>query len=212
MGAPLIITGDVCSVKGAKYNNEDYALVEPSLGACLADGMGGEQMGEAVARCACNVAMRALAGGDSAAKALERSQAFSRELVDNLDCGRSGAAVTAVRLNGDEVEIAWAGDVLCMHFSACENCLNTVTKPDRTKRGLTNALGGEATVVNTASCALSPGDRLLLCSDGVWECVDTEEVRKTLADAHSPLEAAVSLTMGRRCTDDATAVVLFAEA
>ena len=211
MSTPLIITGDFCSVKGAKYNNEDYAIVKPSFGACLADGMGGEQMGEAVARCACTVAMKALVRGNTAVQALERSQAYSKELVDNLDCGRSGAAVTAVRLDGDEAEVAWAGDVLCMHFSAQDESLHAVTKPDRGRRGLTNALGGNTVVVNTARCTLGSGDRLLLCSDGVWEIVAEDEVKKTLAEAHSPLEAAVTLTMGRGCTDDATAVVLFAD-
>lgn len=208
--ATITITGDMCSVKGDKVYNEDYALISPPYGACLADGMGGEQMGEAVARCACKVAMRGLAGGQSAAVSLAKAQAYSRELVENLDCGRSGAALTVVRCDGKNAEVAWAGDVQCMRLS-CENgLLEAITTPDRGRRGLTNALGKNAIEVNTATCRLSAGDRLLICSDGVWEYVDPAVVRQHLMEADSPLEAAALLTMGRRCPDDATAVVLFA--
>ena len=210
MKAAINITGDMCSIKGAKDVNEDYALILPPYGACLADGMGGEQMGEAVARCACKVAMKAMAEGFSASESLERAQAYSRELVDNLDCGRSGAALTVVRYGDGNIEVAWAGDVECMRLSSESGLLQTVTKPDRGRRGLTNALGGSRMVVNTADCMLDPGDRILLCSDGVWENINLPEIRDSLANAKSPLEAAVVLTIGHKFADDATAVVLFA--
>lgn len=209
MGNRLNITGGTCTVKGAKERNEDYALVSPPYGACLADGMSGERMGEVVARCACNVAMRTLTNGGSAAESLAQAQSYSRELIKNLNCGRSGAAVTVIRCNDDNAEVAWAGDVLCMHLCARSGRLSTITKPDRGKRGLTNAVGRTSMVVNATSRKLNAGDRLLLCSDGLWETVQNDEIKEILYQAQSPYEAAVLLVMGRSYRDDATATVLF---
>lgn len=211
MDATNKLYGDMCSVRGKKDINEDYALLSPPFGACLADGMGGEQMGSTVARCACKVASKALLNGKSAYDSLAEAQSYSKELVDNLDCGRCGAAITIVRCDGSDAQIAWAGDVLCLHFSGRSGNLTTLTRPERGSRGLTNAVGGEICTLNSAHCSVEPGDKIVLCTDGIWDDVDDDAIKQALLDAETPREAAVMLAMRRRHTDDATAVVLFVD-
>lgn len=81
----------------------------------------------------------------------------------------------------------------------------------RHTRGLTNALGGDHITINSIRHKLAPGDRLLLCSDGLWEHSSHDLIRDHLLKAETPREAAVLLAMDQPHEDDATAVVLFAE-
>lgn len=205
----LYVEGGECSISGSDHANEDYSYVVGKKGACLADGMGGERMGATVARCACGAAARALEAGASAHEAVERAQRFARELVDNLDCGRPGSSLTVVRCEGGSAQVAWAGDVACMHLDSRQGTLRSLTRPDRGATGVTNALGRKTISINTMSCELNEEDRLLLCSDGIWDEMEHEEIRRALVSAQTPREAAVNLAMGQEHIDDATAVVLF---
>ncbi|MEZ4367172.1 MAG: protein phosphatase 2C domain-containing protein, partial [Kofleriaceae bacterium] len=77
---------------------------------------------------------------------------------------------------------------------------------------LTNALGiGDEGKAQTFMAPLIDGDRLLLCSDGISEYVDEEEVGQVLTQQPSPTRAAqrlVELALERGGHDNATAVVL----
>lgn len=65
---------------------------------------------------------------------------------------------------------------------------------------LTRALGIEAQVVIDGwDRAISPGERYLLCSDGLFNELDAEEIAAALADMPDPLQAA------HRLVDEATA-------
>ena len=60
---------------------------------------------------------------------------------------------------------------------------------------------------------LAPGDRLLLCSDGIWSALDDEVLAAMLAN-NEPSEAAqviVAEAVAAGSTDDATAIVIRAE-
>ena len=82
----------------------------------------------------------------------------------------------------------------------------------RWKGVLTNALGiGDRTSVATFVLPLDPGDRLLLCSDGVTEYVSEKEVGEVLTSQPSPARAAqrlIELALERGGADNATAVVV----
>jgi serine/threonine protein phosphatase PrpC len=43
--------------------------------------------------------------------------------------------------------------------------------------------------VDTFPIQLRPGDRLLLCSDGLWEMVPDAEIQRIVEDARSPQKA-----------------------
>ena len=77
---------------------------------------------------------------------------------------------------------------------------------------LTNALGlGDATSVATFVVPLYSGDRILLCSDGVYEYFEENELGALISDSPSPARAAqgvVDLAVERGGADNATAVVV----
>lgn len=57
-------------------------------------------------------------------------------------------------------------------------------------RGLYMCLGGQNPVAPVADgVRLAPGDALLLCSDGLWEQVEADEIRASLANAAAPGDA-----------------------
>ncbi|MBR3315259.1 MAG: SpoIIE family protein phosphatase [Atopobiaceae bacterium] len=211
MSEAISIKGDMCSVSGVRMHNEDYALIQQNLGACLADGIGGGEMGDVLARCACKAAMKSLKRGGTAVQSLSCAQSLSKEVVESMDCGNCGAALTVVRCDGEDMQVAWAGDVQCMLLDSEGQDLRVLTTPDRGERGITNAVGMSTIKTNTVNCRLAIGDRVLLCSDGVWENVSREEMREHLRAAKTPREAAVELVVGRGNSDDATVVVLFVD-
>ncbi|CAN5888473.1 hypothetical protein BH11MYX2_BH11MYX2_34710 [soil metagenome] len=77
---------------------------------------------------------------------------------------------------------------------------------------LTNALGiGQECKVATFCVPLADGDRFLLCSDGISEYVQENEVGEVLAKQPSPARAAqklVEMALERGGADNATAVVV----
>ncbi len=82
----------------------------------------------------------------------------------------------------------------------------------RWKGVLTNALGiGDRTSVTAFVLPLDPGDRLMLCSDGVTEYVVEKEIGEILTEQPSPARAAqrlIELALERGGGDNATAVVV----
>lgn len=65
-----------------------------------------------------------------------------------------------------------------------------------------------------ASHAVEPGDRYLVCTDGITRCITPFEIARHLESAASPEDAArvlVELARDRGGLDNATAVVVFAE-
>ncbi len=88
----------------------------------------------------------------------------------------------------------------------------TSGEPQRWKGVVTNALGiGEPTKVATFSVPLADGDRFLLCSDGVSEYFEEDEIGQLLTSLASPSKAAqrlVDLAIERGGHDNATAIVI----
>lgn len=82
----------------------------------------------------------------------------------------------------------------------------------RWKGVLTNALGiGEATRVATFIVPLYSGDKILLCSDGITEYVNENELGHVLVSSPSPARAAqklVDMANDRGGGDNSTAVVI----
>ena len=88
----------------------------------------------------------------------------------------------------------------------------TGPEANRWKGVVTNALGiGDPTWVATLAVPLADGDRLVLCTDGVSEYVDDEELGPVVTHVASPAKAAqklVDLALERGGADNATAIVV----
>jgi serine/threonine protein phosphatase PrpC len=124
----------------------------------------------------------------------------------SADAGNLGSTVTCAVMQGKLAVIANVGDSRTYHLGT--NGLEQVTDDhsyvaelvregrlpaeavyEHPQRGIvTRALGPRPEVeVDVCTRALSPGDRLLLCSDGLWEMVhDEDRIARILREANRP--------------------------
>ena len=59
---------------------------------------------------------------------------------------------------------------------------------------------------------IDPGNRILLCSDGLWSMIDNQQIQKILNSAETPAQASETLVFKANeagGTDNITAVVIF---
>ncbi len=196
---------DVCSV-GAGPVNEDFAKVG-FRSFCVADGVGAGGCGGAFARAACNAAVGAADGGASAGAAAGAAAEEVACLRVACDLAKGGAALLAGVVGDGAVSLAWIGDVAA--FVLHDGELGRVGAPHRSGGRLTRAAGAGCADPSCAEVPLAPGDRLAVCTDGVWDHLPPGELARVLAGAPTPRAAAAGLVLGRGSPDDATAFVLF---
>ena len=81
------------------------------------------------------------------------------------------------------------------------------------KHNLTSRVGMEEGIdIVTGTEDLAPGDRLLICSDGLWDAMTHDELQRELAEAADPrnaVERLLGLAEAKGTEDNATAVVVF---
>ncbi len=202
--------------------NQDCVLVDEGVYA-VADGMGGHAGGEVAARTAVDTirAEFSRAAGHPAAALLARSvQAANRAVWNRAGSERSlrGMGTTLVGLapiegpDGDRIVVANVGDsrayvlknrnlvqittdhtVVEQKLAAQElTAEEAANHPHR--HILTRALGTEPNVeVDAWQLQPSAGDRYLLCSDGLFNEVNNEEIAALLQRSPDPGQAATQL-------------------
>jgi PPM family protein phosphatase len=218
-----VFVGFHTDVGRQRQKNED-ALLETGvpLGYLLAvaDGMGGYEFGEQASRMALEVLQRvANEEHKDPRAALMRGLTEANEAVfsESGRIGRTmGATVVAALISGGKLYVAHAGDARVYMLRA--STLFPLTRdhsfvqeiadqkgptvagslPQNFSHIVSRSLGTQATVDVTLRepMALSAGDVLLLCSDGLTNMVDEAHMRNTLAGT-TPREAA------RRLVDEA---------
>jgi serine/threonine protein phosphatase PrpC len=80
---------------------------------------------------------------------------------------------------------------------------------------LYRSLGQEQSPPDLLEFTLAPGDRLMICSDGLWDEVDDVTIARTLAAGNDPARCAERLVAAANAAgghDNSTALVLFVEA
>ena len=173
----------------------------------------------------------------SAAQALARAAAVAngqvRELVRQLGQA-AGTTLTAIALVGTRAAIVHVGDsraYLLRHgtlYTLTEDHsvlarLQAVDHPLLSdpdvyvpRSMLYRSLGQEDELaVDSLEFTLTDGDRLLLCSDGLWDEVDASALERIFSEASSPIECAqqlVDLANQSGGHDNSTAVVAFVHA
>jgi PPM family protein phosphatase len=219
-----------------RRQNEDAFVCDPPLFA-IADGMGGAQAGELASRIAAAAieeAAGALRDEDGVVAAVRAANALIFERALN-DPGVAGMGTTATVALVDETRetltIAHVGDSRAYRYR--DGVLEQLTTDHslvaelvRTGRlteaeaavhphrsVITRVLGTDADVdVDTLTVSLSPGDIVLLCSDGLSAMVRDEEIGRVLeSTAGDPHQAAESLVRAANAAggDDNVTVVLF---
>ncbi|WP_197522232.1 protein phosphatase 2C domain-containing protein [Occultella aeris] len=217
-----------------RTNNEDSALGSPRL-LVLADGMGGHAAGEV----ASSVAVRVFAevehspGTDLPAQFLTAGRA-SRQALQGMSEADAmlesmGTTLVAVASDGEQLTIGHIGDsrVYCLHEGSLYQVTTDHTHvqrlidqgqltPERARthpyrsmllRSLDDQPGGAD--LDIIALTVTPGDRLLLCSDGLSDYLSAEHIGELLTRP-DPAEAArglinAALVLGTR--DNVTVVV-----
>jgi serine/threonine protein phosphatase PrpC len=222
-----------------REGNEDSFLASGSL-AAVADGMGGHLAGE-VASAAATEQLRSLEDGaawrgerspaDALRWAVTEANRHIREMASgDKSLEGMGTTITAVLADGDVIHLAHVGDSRAYllrkgelsqltedHTLVQELVKQGKLRPEDAKRHpqgsiITRALGVEADVqVDTATFKIVPGDRLLLCTDGLTGVVDQATIRNVLLRVRDPQEASerlVALANEQGGPDNITVVVL----
>jgi PPM family protein phosphatase len=207
--------------------DQDRVLVTPRVLA-VADGMGGASAGEVAAQLAVET-VRAIAGVGDAASALPEAVRCANAALHGLaatspELHGMGTTLTAVALADRGLTVAHVGDSRLYRLGA--DGLERLTRDhnaaeelrDRDRTGATRlasrslasvllrAVGACGEVdVDVARHDLRPGDRLLLCTDGLVKHLHDEEIAVLLGSAATAREAVTRLvdaTLARGASDN----------
>jgi len=216
-----------------REGNEDSYLVDPPLLLfAVADGMGGHRGGEVASHLALET-VESMARAETGTLAEQVQEAnrivFERSQHDRRVTGM-GTTLTAARIIDDAVLLAHVGDsrAYLLRAGALRQLTEDHTLVNRmVKAGeitadeadvhphrnvLTRALGTEPDVdVDEDEVALMDGDRLLLCSDGLFGMVTEDQIQAILENEPDPQHAADRLIRAANRAggvDNITALVL----
>lgn len=200
-----------------RTNNEDAAHAGERL-LVVADGVGGQPAGEVASEIVIRNLLpldRTPIDGDPTTALTEALAAANRQIAET---GRSdpsrtglGTTVTAVLLTADQLSVLHVGDSRC--YLARDPNFYQLTRDDTfvqelVDRGaltpeeahrhpqrsiITQAVQGGELVPATVVVPVAPGDRLLLCSDGLSDVVDDDAIGAALAQHVEPQECAEQL-------------------
>ena len=206
--------------------------------ALVCDGMGGARAGNVASSMAVELFMEQFlkeggASGDEArmerAADLANRQVFQRS-TQEADCAGMGTTLVAALAGGQEAVILNEGDSRAYHVN--EDGIVLITRDhslveDLVERGeltrdqarchphknlITRALGAEPVLM--ADCfrqPLSPGDYLLLCSDGLSNVVDEQEMLYEVihgGEAETCCQRLLEVALDRGAPDNVTVVLI----
>ncbi|HMC51323.1 MAG TPA: PP2C family serine/threonine-protein phosphatase [Acidimicrobiales bacterium] len=207
----------------------------------VADGLGGHAAGEVASRVAVEgmvAAWRAGSPGPPNQALRTAARAANVAVFDAaLERGRRGmgTTLTALTLAGHDAFIAHVGDsraylvrgrechqLTSDHSRVGELLRMRLITPEQAashpaRSMLTRSLGAEGVVqVDLVRQVLEPGDRFVLCSDGLWDTVARAEIAQMVSaparpGQASPADAAralVELALERKAPDNVTAAVV----
>jgi len=222
---------------GRRTHNEDAYLNRPDLGLwAVADGAGGHQSGE-IASSKVVTLLGGIEAGLPAAQVLNevRSRLEAAHAELQAEAARRGddvvmaTTVVIAVVRDDHFACLWVGDSPCYLLRG--KAIMKITREhslvqEMVDRGvissseaeghpqanvITRAVGADSDTVELEKRTgrLLPGDRLLLCSDGLSKTIPDEQLAELSAD-HPPAlaERLVNAALEARVSDNVTAVVI----
>lgn len=225
-----LVAGGATHIGGRATNEDALVTTEHFVG--VADGLGGLEMGDLASRLALDTLAEAvrdrpradnvIAGGRKANEAVWRAGSGREAAI--------GTTVTALAITEDAgALVLHVGDsrLYRLRTGQLEQLTDdhTVTA-DLVRTGellpedaeghphrhvLTRALGvGPSVEIDRASPSLEPGDRLLLCTDGLFQSIDSAALEAALGtgDPQTCADGLVARAAGAGASDNVTAVVV----
>lgn len=193
--------GQATHVGLVRTNNEDAMLSEPETGLWLiADGMGGHDAGEV----ASSIAKTSISDGIKQGKSIDAAiRASHHDIIDaannNIGGKNMGTTVIALLSYGSEYDIAWVGDSRAYLWNTATNTFKQISKDHSYVQSLvdqglltieemnvhpqrnviTQSLGiaelGDVEV-DVITQQWQEGDKVLLCSDGLSDLVEDNDI------------------------------------
>jgi protein phosphatase len=185
-------------------NNEDKYFLSADGGFWIvADGMGGHQAGEVASALTIEAIVTSMNSGGRCEMAGDRlhrafgaaQESVSERSLKDQECRGMGSTAVTGLVDGAELNICHVGDVRAYHWSAgrlrrltadhsfvWELVLSGLLTPDQARihphrSKVTQAIGKISGVKpDLTKLTLKPRDRVLLCSDGLWEAMTDEEI------------------------------------
>ncbi|MGH2546761.1 MAG: Stp1/IreP family PP2C-type Ser/Thr phosphatase, partial [Actinomycetota bacterium] len=223
------VVGARTDVGRVREGNEDSYMVREPLFA-VADGMGGHQGGEVASKLALDTLREATDGAALAQAVQDANRAVFEQAGRDPELAGMGTTLTAFLADGDTLRLAHVGDSRA--YLLRDGVLQRITTDHTVVEGLvekgeltaqeatihpqrsilTRAIGVDGEVqVDQASIQARPGDRLLLCSDGLTGMVDEADIQRILeenVDPQAAAEALVDAANEAGGQDNITAVVV----
>ncbi|CAN5889845.1 protein phosphatase 2C domain-containing protein [soil metagenome] len=202
-----------CSEIGlVRQVNEDSKLAEPPLFA-VADGMGGHASGDVASAIAVQVLEAELKKSDSIADAVHSAnKAIFQKAAKDPDLTGMGTTLTAMWADERSAQIAHVGDSRAYllrdgrlsRLTTDHTVVNRLVQQGRImpedadrhpqRSYLERALGVDPEVeVDVHVLDMTPGDRVLLCSDGLFGMIDDDLIQNVMVSEESPQRAAERL-------------------
>jgi len=217
---------------GQRDTNEDAFLEAPDLGLwAVADGMGGHAHGEVASRTALAALKNAIHEGQDLTTAVTAANRATWQVARQRGSDM-GTTLVALRLRADSGEIAWLGDSRAYRWDGATLSQLTTDhtvvqqwvdqgriRPDEARHHpyghvLTRGVGLDRDEqADTAAVALEGGERFLLCSDGLTDTLNEEEIAAVLeATPDSEIPRALyhrAAATGNPRQDNLTAVLVY---
>ncbi|MBQ9041482.1 MAG: Stp1/IreP family PP2C-type Ser/Thr phosphatase [Eggerthellaceae bacterium] len=228
--------GSRTDVGSVREQNEDSLVVRPPL-FVVADGMGGHAAGEVASEIAVST-IEELAPDFADAEALGHAvEEANRDIINAALSGEGregmGTTVTAAVLERNHLVIAQVGDSrayllhngeltqLTRDHSLMANMIEAgqITPEEArfhpSRSVITRALGNDPdTVPDLYEINVEDGDRLLLCSDGLYSMLEDDEIAAVMRRVSDPQKCATTLVNGAIAAgghDNVTVIVADAE-
>jgi protein phosphatase len=233
---PWNLIGGAASACGpVRRENQDAFRLVPlegvGIGLVLADGMGGHSGGGEAAEAAVAAAAERIRemedAGDRLREAVSRANDAVAEVRRQLG-GNPGTTMVAAVIIDSRLSLAHVGDsraYLLRNGEAIQLTEDHSITGERVRAGMldpeaarhdprrnyvTRALLGDPVEPDLSETALSAGDVVVLCSDGLWEPLADREIAQLAGGALAPGEASrqlVAAALAAGSTDNVTAVV-----
>lgn len=220
---PVPRSAGVSGAGHVRSSNQD-AWIDRGDASCwaVADGMGGHEDGDRASRTVVDTLSSQLRVAGSLASlstavrsAIEAANQSLRRGVAEGEEYAAGSTVVALALCGSQAAALWVGDsrLYLWRQGRLVQVTDDHVAADSAAHEITRAVGGAASVaVDEKRFTLQPGDRLLLCSDGVHGVLQHESLVTLMGVEDDPLatvQAIERAVLAGRAPDNYTALAVF---
>jgi serine/threonine protein phosphatase PrpC len=226
--APEFRSAALSDVGRMREVNQDAYLERPEAGLwVVADGLGGHQEGDIASRMVCD-ALADITPEAHLPLTVEAARQRLQEVNGHLNAraeqrgetARSASTVVALFAHGAQLATLWAGDSRVYrwrgdeleqmtHDHSLSAALGELAQKDSSV--ITRAVGAEPTLhLEALEFRAEPGDRFLLCTDGLTRVLSDARIREHVAlpDIRQAVNRLIAETLEAGAPDNVTALIV----